>query len=300
MIPVFNCSAYLRQTLKAVLAQDRGSHLMQIEVVDDASTDADVAALVEDIGKGRVSYFRQAENVGSLRNFQTCLDRSRGHLIHLLHGDDVVYSGFYEEMERLFASHAMIGAAFSRYSYINEKGETLFCQDPEMEVSGILDNWLTRICERQRVQYAAMVVRRVVYEQLGGFYGVEYGEDWEMWVRIAAKYPVGYTPKVLAGYRRHADSISGNAFVSGRNMACLRWVMEQTGQYLAPAVRETVMRASRSFYAHYGLRVASTLWTHFRNRRGAMTQASAAWDMSRDVGLLYKIVKLYTRITLNI
>jgi len=31
-----------------------------------------------------------------------------------------------------------------------------------------------------------MVVKREVYEKLGGFYGVEYGEDWEMWVRIAA------------------------------------------------------------------------------------------------------------------
>ena len=273
---------------------------MQIEVVDDASTDADVAGIVEEVGQGRVHYFRQPENVGSLRNFQTCLERSRGHLIHLLHGDDVVYNGFYREMQNLFDAHPSIGAAFSRYSYIDEKGETLFCQDTEMNVAGLLDNWLPRLCERQRIQYAAMVVRRAVYEDLGGFYGVEYGEDWEMWVRIAAKYPVGYTPVLLAGYRRHAASISGTAFLTGRNMECLRWVMERIQHHLSPASRSTVMRRSRSFYAHYGLRIATTLWTNFRNRRGAMTQAFAAWEMSRDVGLLYKILKLYTRITLNI
>jgi hypothetical protein len=44
--------------------------------------------LVKKVGKGRVSYFRQKQNVGSLRNFETCINRSRGKYIHLLHGDD--------------------------------------------------------------------------------------------------------------------------------------------------------------------------------------------------------------------
>ncbi|HET7896220.1 MAG TPA: glycosyltransferase family 2 protein, partial [Flavisolibacter sp.] len=90
MIPVYNCSAYLEETIASVLAQDMGEALMQIEVVDDASTDVDVQALVQQIGGGRVQYYRQAENVGSLRNFETCLNRARGIYVHLLHGDDRV------------------------------------------------------------------------------------------------------------------------------------------------------------------------------------------------------------------
>ena len=145
-----------------------------------------------------------------------------------------------------------------------------------------------------------MVVQREVYEQLGGFYGVEYGEDWEMWVRIAARYYVAYTPEVLAAYRKHHASISGNAFATGKNMASLVWVMNKIQHYLPLDKRNTVSRASRNFYAHYGLRVANTLWKRFKDRRGASAQALAAWNMSRDAGLLYKIIKLYTRITLNI
>jgi glycosyltransferase involved in cell wall biosynthesis len=61
---------------------------MQIEVVDDGSTDADKEALVKQTGKGRVEYYRQPENVGSLRNFETRLNRATGHYIHILHGDD--------------------------------------------------------------------------------------------------------------------------------------------------------------------------------------------------------------------
>lgn len=273
---------------------------MQIEVVDDASGDADIDALVRAMGNGRVNYFRQRENVGSLRNFQTCLDRSRGRLVHILHGDDRVRPGFYVKMGKMFEDHPSAGAAFCRYAYVDQEGRELFYHDAEMDRAGILDDWLPRICERQRIQYVAMVVRREVYERVGGFYGVEYGEDWEMWARIAAQYRIGYTPEVLAEYRKHYASVSGKAFVTGENMSSLAWVMERIQKHLPAADRPVVMRRSRNFYAHYALRVANVLWSKFKDRRGASAQARAAWRMSRDAGLLLKIIKLYTRISLDI
>jgi glycosyltransferase involved in cell wall biosynthesis len=300
MIPVYNCSAYLPDALRSVLCQAPGESEMQIEVIDDGSTDADVAALVLEIGKGRVGYFRQSENVGSLRNFQTCLERSRGHLIHILHGDDVVRRGYYEKTTRLFDTFSSIGAAFCRYAYIDEHGRFLYHHEEELDRDGILPRWLSRLCERQRIQYVAITVKREVYENVGGFYGVEYGEDWEMWARIAARYPMAYTPEVLAEYRKHYSSISGKSFLTGKNMDSLRWVMQRIQPYLAQGERAAIADASRKFYAHYALRVANTLWTKFKHRRGALAQALAAWKMSRDAGLLYKILKLYTRITLNI
>ena len=300
MIPVYNCAGYLRHALDRVLSQDPGAEYMQIEVIDDGSTDADVEAIVHAAGKGRVGYFRQRENVGSLRNFHTCLERSRGHLVHILHGDDMVRDGFYRKMDTLFERFPSIGAGFCRYAYIDETGATLHLHDAEMDHPGIPDNWLARLCERQRIQYVAMVVKREVYEHLGGFYGVEYGEDWEMWVRIAANYEMGYTPEVLAEYRKHHTSISGKSFVTGQNMASLEWVMREIQRHLPMQKRGSILAKSRNFYAHYGLRVANTLWGRFKDKRGASAQALAAWNMSRDAGLLYKIIKLYTRITLNI
>ncbi|HVE60698.1 MAG TPA: glycosyltransferase, partial [Chitinophagaceae bacterium] len=78
MIPAYNCIAFLEKTLESVLIQDYGDDNMQIEVVDDCSTDGNIEELVQKISKGRVGYFRQNTNVGSLRNFETCLNRSKG------------------------------------------------------------------------------------------------------------------------------------------------------------------------------------------------------------------------------
>src|SRR6476661_7944834 len=102
MIPIYNCSSYLPVALESVLAQNISEQNMQIEVIDDASTDADVDAIVRQIGKGRVKYFRQYQNVGSLRNFETCINRAQGKLIHLLHVDDKVHPGYYEKIGHLF------------------------------------------------------------------------------------------------------------------------------------------------------------------------------------------------------
>ena len=300
MIPVYNCSRFLPETLQSVLDQALPESEMQIEVVDDASTDADVAAIVSEIGKGRVKYFKQAFNVGSLRNFETCLNRSRGELVHLLHGDDLVLPGYYSEIQTLFNQYPSSGAAFCRYAYIGENSKIRYLRDAEMNEPGILENWVVRLAERQRLQFCSITVKRSVYESLGGFYGVHYGEDWEMWVRIARHYPMAYTPKVLASYRLHYSSISGQYYASAQNLLDLQWVMKAIQQYVPDADREKVYKRSMKFYAHHALKTANELWHGTRNKPGAKTQVKEALQMHRDPLLYWKITKLYSKMFFNI
>ncbi len=300
MIPVYNCSQFLKETLQAVLQQDSGEAQMQIEVVDDASTDADVEALVKEIGRGRVAYYRQDQNVGSLKNFETCLNRSHGQLVHLLHGDDRVRPGYYRKMEELFQRFPQAGAAFCHFHYINETSTGLPYQyHTEAEKDCILDNWLVRLGQKQRIQYCAISVKREVYENLGGFYGVTYGEDWEMWVRIAKEYSMAYTPEVLADYRTHQLSISGKAFASAKNMQDLQWVINTIQQYLPEAARSGVRRQALKFYAHYALRVANRLWHSSYNRQSVKAQVKEALRMHQDFAMYWQILKLYTKMMLK-
>jgi glycosyltransferase involved in cell wall biosynthesis len=300
MIPVYNCARFLRETLESVLSQCAHRADVQIEVIDDASTDANVRELVLAISNGRVGYFRQAANVGSLKNFHTCLVRARGTYVHILHGDDKVRPGFYERFGNFFAHYPSVGAAYCRFAYIDESGKFLFNHEQERENPGVLENFVSTLGERQRIQYAAMVVRREVYETLGGFYGVEYGEDWQMWMRIAAKFEVGYIPEVLAEYRKHLASISGRSFLTGKNLRDLQYVMRQIEPMLPSDNRVKIIQSSKKFYAHYALRTANDIWSKLRHRGGVQAQISEAWKMRKDFLLVFKIVKLYTKMILNI
>lgn len=300
MIPVYNCYRYLEHALQSVLLQAYAAADMQIEVIDDGSTDGDYAALVANLGQGRVSYLRQPVNGGSLRNFETCINRAKGIYVHILHGDDLVRPGYYEAMDRLFDHYPEAGAAFCRYVYVGETGKPLYFRNEEMAVPGVLDNWLVRLAERQRLQFCTVTVKRSVYEHLGSFYGVNYGEDWEMWMRIAKHYPMAYDPALLAAYRLHNNSISGASYATARNLKDLQWVIRTIRQYLPAAQQDELFRAAMKFYAHYGVKIANDLWYGLHNKQGVRTQVREALSMHVDPLMIWKITKLYTKMALNI
>jgi glycosyltransferase involved in cell wall biosynthesis len=249
MIPSYNCLPYLKKTIESVLVQDPGDEKMQIEVVDDCSRDGDVKKLVDEVGKGRVQFFQQSQNRGSLRNFETCLNRATGQYIHLLHGDDLVKPGFYNEIETLFSTYPAAGAAITNFNWIDENEQESKPNRQLRSEPGLLDNWLYRIASRQLLQPPAIVVKRAVYEKLGSFFAVHYGEDWEMWIRIAARYDVAYSPKCLATYRGgHSTNISSQAVRSGQNIRDLKKVINIVQDYLpAEKRRELKNEALRNF-----------------------------------------------------
>lgn len=250
MIPTWNCAGYLRETLAGVLAQDPGPHAMQIEVVDDHSTRDDPEAVVAELGSGRVAFHRQPQNLGHTGNFATCLARARGHLVHLLHGDDLVQPGFYRAIQAAFEHRPEIGAAFCRQRYIDERGATLGTSDLEQPESGILVDWLAKIAVNQRIQTPSIVVRRDVYEKLGAFdRRLSWVEDWEMWARIAAAYPVWYEAEPLARYRIHAASSTGRHMRTGENLRDVRRAVAIIRTYLRADLAAATSRRSLEHWA---------------------------------------------------
>jgi glycosyltransferase involved in cell wall biosynthesis len=300
MIPAYNCLPFLTETLISVLQQNIPENKMEIEVVDDASTDGDVSGLVNRIGKGRIKYFRQLKNVGSLRNFETCINRSRGKYIHLLHGDDKVRNGYYDEIDRLFERFPQAGAAFCRFINVDEKGNKIDGQPVEQALSGVLSDWFLKIATYQRIQYTAITVKREVYEKLGSFYGLEYGEDWLMWVRIAKEYHMAYTPEILAEYRKHQFSISGLRFMRARYVDDLENAMALIQHELPEEKRRKILASSRRFYAHYALKTAEQLWKNFGTKEGVKNNIFRSLQLHKDIPIFYRIAKLYIKMFFRI
>jgi hypothetical protein len=292
MIPTYNCTAYLPEALAGVLAQDPGPELMQIEVVDDHSTQDDPAQVVADLGQGRVSFYRQPENVGHLKNFETCLKRARGHLVHLLHGDDGVRHGFYQKMAYAFESRPDLGAAFCRQIFMDEHSHWQSISPLEQRQCGILDNWLERLAVEQRIMTPSIVVRRQVYERLGGFDSrLVCAEDWEMWVRIAAHYPIWYEVEPLALYRMHSNSNTGRHVRSGEDITYTCQAIDIFQAYLPPEQAGRLAAQARQTYALSALEMAHSLFARDDIAAG-MAQVRAALACSRTWPVLRGLVRL--------
>jgi glycosyltransferase involved in cell wall biosynthesis len=293
MIPTYNCANYLRTTLASVLAQDPGADVMQIEVVDDGSTKDNPAAVVEELGKGRVAFYQQPQNVGYIRNFETCLQRSHGQIIHLLHGDDCVRDGFYQKLQRPFLEHPNLGAAFCRHIHMDEEGNWHYLSPLEESNSGILENWLEKIAVRQRIQTPSIVVRREVYEKLGGFdRRIRYwGEDWEMWVRIASQYPVWYEIEPLALYRTHSNSLSGHSVRTGANIQDFRQAIGLVKEYLPRDQAKKLSEQALENYALYAIDTSQKLALK-GDMIGAIYQVKEAFRCRLSWKLIRRIIKL--------
>jgi hypothetical protein len=253
MIPAYNCAAYLGRAIESVLAQDPGVDRMQVEVVDDCSSD-DPAAVVARFD-GRVSIWRQPRNLGNVGNFNTCLTRARGNLVHLLHGDDAVRAGFYERLGQALRRHPEVGAAFCRYIAVDGVGNWTKLSPLEASEPGVLVGWLEALALGQRLQPACIAVRRETYERLGGFDDrLAYGEDWEMWTRIAAHYPVWHDPEPLALYRVHGGTLSDRRLRTGENVVDLRQAIAINRQSLPPDAAERITREALRITALTALR----------------------------------------------
>lgn len=233
MIPAFERTEFLAKTIESVLAQDPGPEQMQIEVIDNCSKSPNVAKLVNDLGKGRVAIFRQPKNVGMCNNWNTCIERARGKWVHILHDDDYVQPGFYQKLREADEKNSEIGAAFCRYETVDEAGKSTYTSPAERASAGVLENWLERIAQHQWISTPSIAVKRSTYETLGGFETiVPCPSDWEMWVRIAAYFPVWYEPTMLASYRLHSLSTTSEITRSGASTAQMRMAILLANMYL--------------------------------------------------------------------
>jgi hypothetical protein len=257
IIPTHNRVRFLPQTLESVLVQDRGPDRMHIEVADDASSQGDVKALVEEIGRGRVSYFRQPFNVGQFPNVNDAIRRARGQWLHILHDDDWIEPGFYAAFEPALAADPRIGAAMSAISMRNPDGAQMRRCKLERDTPGILEHWLHVVTTRPQVQTPAVVVRREVYETLGGYMReFSYPGDWEMWQRIAAHYEWWYDPTITACYREHGNSVTGQHRLDGHNMVEIRAVIDFVQNYIPADVAPHIKKRATWFWASVAFQTA--------------------------------------------
>jgi cellulose synthase/poly-beta-1,6-N-acetylglucosamine synthase-like glycosyltransferase len=300
MIPAYNCFSFLQETLESVLMQDYGIDNMQIEVVDDCSTDGNIEDLVNRIGKGRISFFRQDTNLGSLRNFETCLNRSTGKWIHLLHGDDMVKDGFYKEIESLFQNNSTAGAAFTACKNIDKNGIEGEGFDIIQNFPGIIEDWLQKISRFQMLQPPSIVIKRSVYEQHGGYFGVHYGEDWEMYTRIAKHYPVAYSPKSLALYRAHDNNISSSSIISGQHIKDIQKVIDIIQNYLPANTRKLTREISEKHFSIFFAKTAHQIYNVHHKKKIALKQVHAALSLQANATTVALAFRLYIKCLFNL
>jgi hypothetical protein len=172
-----------------------------------------------------------------------------------LHDDDIVLPGFYQHLEVAFKQEPSIGVAFCRHGHIDESDrQHHYLSKLERSTPGIISNFIEQIAVKTQIDPPAIVVRRSVYEHLGGYRPELCGAtDAEMWRRIAAHYPVWFEPQVLAYFRVHSCSQTSALIRSGKNIADLRRAIELSRPHFPSDLAESLSNRALEECALYAL-----------------------------------------------
>ncbi|MCI0339006.1 MAG: glycosyltransferase [Acidobacteria bacterium] len=289
MVPAYEPKRYLEQAIESVLAQDAGADEMQIEVVDDGSTEVDVERLVRNVAGDRITFHRRPERGGLCVAWNTCIERARGHWVHILHQDDLVLPGFYHRLREGIEREPDIGAAYCRDILMDEDGHWHYISPLESRTPGIIPDCLERIASGQFIRTPAIVVKRDVYRKVGGYSReLVYTLDWDMWKRIAARYPFWYEPQPLACYRTHNSSETYRLIHAGADIVDARKSIEISRAYLPREIADRVSAKAAERFSIEAVKNARRLLglrdvtAAFAQIRGAL-QCSHSWKVVLSV-----------------
>lgn len=201
VITAYNSMAYLPETLESVSRQTFTD--FEVLIIDDGSSDH-IVQWASELVDPRVRLISQEnQGVGVARN--TGIAHAQGEYIAFLDGDDTWEPTKLEKQVRCLEENPKVGLVHTWLAGI----------DPHSKPTGRVigshvegEVW-EKIIERNMVACSSAMVHRCCFETVGVFdKNLRFAEDWDMWIRIAARYHLAVIKEPLVGYREHPNSKS--------------------------------------------------------------------------------------------
>jgi len=209
IIPSYNRAPILERAIQSVLIQ-KGPPF-EIIVVDDGSTD-ETEKVVHDLfrmaGNTRPLplKFVAQENRGVSAARNTGIYHSKGEWIAFLDSDDEWLPGKLEAQMRFFETHPEYQICQTDEIWIRN-GVRVNKMKKHEKKGGWIFNECLPLCA---VSPSAVMMHRSLFDEVGLF-NEKYPacEDYELWLRIAPRYPIGLVEKpFLQKYGGHEDQLS--------------------------------------------------------------------------------------------
>jgi glycosyltransferase involved in cell wall biosynthesis len=302
MIPTWNPDpVYLERTIRSVLDQLTIGDEVEIALVDDCSTRFVPQAFLDELGFDGVAVHRNVVHRGLAGTWNACVAEARGRWVHLLHQDDFVLPGFYRAIRHGIEREPTVAAAFCTSRFVDADGVGWMPTHNRDVGPGVLADWQRHVFEQLSIQCSAMVVRRDVYATLGGFSSeFRYALDWDMWKRIAVRYPIWYHPEPLACYRMPSASETARQRADGTHLEEIFRSIDHSAALLPPGVADEVTRRARSHYAVFAAESALTVLRSGGSWSDATRQLRIGRDATSTVGMLAATVRATARSALRL
>ncbi len=204
VIPAHNAAPWLGDTLRSVLAQTYRD--FEVIVVNDGSTDG-TGTVIASFGQKIRCVEQPNQGLPAARN--AGIRHALGDWIAFLDADDLWLKDKLErQMSLLTESQTLTWVYSEAYMFDDATGTTTSTLNAGRRLPD--GQILRQLFLSNFIGTPTPVIRRDVFEDVGMFDEtiVPLGEDWDMWLRVAARCPVGLVRRPLARYRVRQASLS--------------------------------------------------------------------------------------------
>jgi glycosyltransferase involved in cell wall biosynthesis len=278
VIPAYNCAQYIGETLQSVFSQTYRP--LEVIVVDDGSVE-DIGAAV---GKYPETIYIRQSNGGPARARNAGIARASGNYIAFLDADDLWTPGKLSLQVPILERDPEIGLVFGDMENFfggDERGPTMFGKyrlgESYFGDSSLVVSALEKLVRMNFIPTGTVLARREALA-VAGFFDESFrqAEDWDLWLRIALRFRIAYTPKLVMRRRLHDANASKET--EAMTVAALE-VLEK--------LKNTPSEALDRYAAH----IAAELRAGYRNlgyfylRQLALQKARGALMRSLSFGL---------------
>lgn len=225
IIPAYNAMNYLPQTLESVLEQTFTG--FEVLIINDGSSD-NIVEWFCNIVDPRVKLISQEnQGVSAARNIG--IQNSTGEYIAFIDADDLWEPTKLEKQLQCFQNNPSIGLIHTAMTIIDEEGKSL----GRTFISNVEGDALKPLLEQNTIVTSSVIIRRSCLD-VGNFdNNLHSSEDWELWVRIALRYPIMLIKEPLVYYRHHANNTTKNWQMLEQDLHSIEQIFQSVPQELS-------------------------------------------------------------------
>jgi glycosyltransferase involved in cell wall biosynthesis len=206
VIPAFNAEGHIREVLESVRRQTFQD--LEVIVVDDGSTDGTVRE-AEQFGRHLDLTVLRQVNAGPAAARNAGIRRARGRYCAFVDADDLMLPDRLAAQAELLDREPQMGLVFTDVATFDESGVIFQTRRAYSDPRGgmvldrlLFDNFITTST------VMAPTARLIEVGLFGENRRVS--EDFELWLKIAARWNVGFIDRPLVRYRRRPGSLSSD------------------------------------------------------------------------------------------
>jgi glycosyltransferase involved in cell wall biosynthesis len=194
--PSYNQGPYIQSTIRSVVSQDYPG--IEYLIMDAASTDNTLELLRKYSAQyPHIMRFVSEKDRGQTHALNKAVAQTRGQIIGWLNSDDTFEPGAVSAAVEFFAAHPDVDLLYGDANF-TDPHDRIIAPCAHIEPY----NWHRFVHYTDFiVQPAAFFTRRAFEAVGGGDESLHYAMDYDLFLKMAAKFKVAYLPRVLANYK---------------------------------------------------------------------------------------------------